>query len=60
MNIEQTLNSIKQNNFQNNYLLYGEESFFIDKISNLLIENVVPNSEKVFNQQIFYGKQTDV
>ena len=60
MNIEQTLNSIKQNNFQNNYLLYGEESFFIDKISNLLIENVVPNSQKVFNQQIFYGKQTDV
>ena len=60
MNIEQTLHSIKQNNFQNNYLLYGEESFFIDKISNLLIQNVIPDSEKIFNQQVIYGKQIDV
>ena len=60
MNIEQVLNSIKNNDVSSNYLLYGEEDFFIDKIANSFLKNIIPESEKIFNQKIFYGKQTDV
>ena len=60
MNIESLLSSIKNNNFSSNYLLFGEEDFFIDKITNTFIENVIPESEKIFNQKIFYGRETRV
>lgn len=60
MNIESVLNSIKNNNISSNYLLFGEENFFIDKIANSFIENIIPDSEKIFNQKILYGKETNV
>ena len=60
MSIEKVLNSIKNNDLSANYLIYGEEDFFIDKIANTFINNVIPESEKIFNQKILYGKQTDV
>ena len=60
MSIEKVLNSIKNNAISSNYLLYGEEDFFIDKITNAFINNIIPESEKIFNQKILYGKQIDV
>jgi DNA polymerase-3 subunit delta len=42
------------------YLLMGEEPYFIDKITDLLIENVLDESERDFNQTILYGADTDV
>ena len=60
MNIEKVLTAIKNNDISSNYLLYGEEDFFIDKITNTFINNIIPESKKIFNQKIFYGKQTDV
>lgn len=41
------------------YMLMGEEPFFMDKITDLLIENVLEESEKDFNQIILYGADTD-
>lgn len=38
----------------------GEEPFFIDKITDLLIEQVVPETERDFNQIIMYGSDTNV
>ena len=60
MNIHNLLDTIKNNDISNNYLLFGEENFFIDKISNLLIERIIPESEKIFNEKIFYGKDINV
>lgn len=37
----------------------GEESFFMDRITDLLLENVLSESEKDFNQMIMYGADTD-
>ena len=50
---------IKAKHFAPIYVLMGEEPFFIDKITDLLLENVLEESEKDFNQLIFYGADTD-
>ncbi len=43
------------------YLLSGEESYFIDRISELLAEKVVPEPEaRDFDQSVFFGSDTDV
>lgn len=42
------------------YLLMGDESYFIDQLSNLLIENVLTEEEKDFNFLTFYGVDSDV
>ena len=60
MNIENVLESIERNQVLSNYLLYGEEDFFIDKISDMFLKNIIPDSEKMFNEKILYGKDVDV
>ncbi|MDR2293409.1 MAG: DNA polymerase III subunit delta [Prevotellaceae bacterium] len=42
------------------YVLMGEEPYFIDKIEELLINNVLTEKERIFNQIIFYGQDTKV
>lgn len=57
---EEIYRSIQSRNFAPIYFLMGEEPFFIDKITDLLIERVLKDTEKDFNQLIFYGSDTDV
>ncbi|MDT8309088.1 MAG: DNA polymerase III subunit delta, partial [Bacteroidales bacterium] len=42
------------------YFLYGDESFFIDRITKKIETTVLSESEKEFNQQILYGRDVDV
>ena len=42
------------------YFLMGEESFYIDVLSDYLEDNVLSEEEKEFNLSILYGKETDV
>ena len=42
------------------YVLMGEEPYFIDKIEELLVKNVLDDTERDFNQMIFYGSDSDV
>jgi DNA polymerase-3 subunit delta len=42
------------------YFLYGEESYFIDVISDYIEKNVLSETEKEFNQNIIYGKDIDI
>ena len=44
--------------FQPVYVFMGEEPYFIDKLTDLLIENVLDEAERDFNQTIFYGADT--
>ena len=41
------------------YLFEGDESYFIDQLTGLLVENVLDDSERDFNQTILYGPETD-
>lgn len=60
MTFEDILKSLKMKQYAPIYFLMGEESFFIDQITDYIIENALAESEKDFNQTIFYGKDTDI
>jgi len=52
--------AIQTGKFYPVYLFQGEESYYIDKLTDLLIEKVLDDSERDFNQYIFYGIDSDV
>jgi DNA polymerase-3 subunit delta len=56
---EQILNDLKQKTYHPVYLLMGEESYYIDKVSEYISDNVLDESEKAFNRLILYGKDAD-
>ena len=47
--------SIEAGNYAPIYLLHGEESYFIDQITDLLLARVLTEEEKDFNLTQFYG-----
>ena len=50
---------LKQKQFKPVYLLYGEEAYFIDQITEYMEKNVLSDSEKGFNQSVVYGAETN-
>lgn len=59
MNINDLIKDLKNRKFKPVYLLHGEESYYIDQISDFIEENVLSDAEQGFNQTIFYGKDSD-
>ncbi len=55
----QIIKEIKAKKYSPIYLLHGAESYYIDKISKYIEDNVLTEGEKSFNQMIMYGKDTD-
>lgn len=53
------MSDIKARRFSPVYILMGEEPFFMDQITDLLLETVVGESERDFNQILIYGADTD-
>jgi len=51
--------SIVNKQFAPVYVLMGEEPYFIDKLEDLLIKHVLDDTERDFNQMIFYGMDSD-
>ena len=60
MSYNKIISDIKQNKFSNIYLLHGEESYYIDRIEEALIQNVLEDHERDFNQSVLYGKDITV
>lgn len=54
------MTSLKAKQYAPVYYLFGEEHYFIDKVSDFLEANVLSEGEKGFNQMVQYGKETDV
>jgi len=52
-------NDILHRNFQCVYLLMGDEAYFIDALTELLLETVLTETEKDFNLLTFYGADSD-
>lgn len=42
------------------YVLHGQESYFIDLLTDAFVDNLLTEDEKAFNLEIFYGKETSV
>ena len=59
MNYQDILSNLKNKIYHPIYFLMGEESYFIDQISDNIAKNVLTDVEKDFNQHILYGKDTD-
>lgn len=56
---DKILDDLKQKKYATIYLLYGEEAFFIDKITDFIASSVLTEAEKGFNQTVFYGRDAD-
>jgi len=54
------MKELKARHFRPIYYLMGEEPFYIDQITDYLIENVMSEEEKDFNQDIVYGADVDI
>jgi DNA polymerase-3 subunit delta len=46
--------------YQPVYFLQGENTYYIDEVANKLLNCVLDESEKDFNQTILYGKDTSI
>jgi len=57
---EEIISDLKKRIFKPVYFLAGEESYYIDLISDYIEDNVLPESERSFNQVILYGEETTV
>jgi DNA polymerase-3 subunit delta len=57
---EEIISDLKKRIFKQVYFLAGEESYYIDLISDHIEENVLPEAERSFNQVILYGEETTV
>lgn len=51
---------LKKNQYSPVYFLQGEETYFIDRISDFIEQNALEESQKGFNQIIIYGKDSEV
>ncbi len=58
--INTIVSDIKNGNLKPIYFLMGEESYYIDKISDFIEETVLDEAEKGFNQQVMYGRDATI
>ncbi len=60
MNYEDILVNLRNKIYHPIYFLMGEESYFIDQITDYIAKNILTEAEKGFNQHVLYGKDTDI
>jgi len=58
--INNIVSDIKKGNTKPIYFLMGEEAYYIDKISEYIAQNVLDETEKGFNQQVIYGRDSSI
>ena len=54
------LSDLKQKKYKPVYFLMGEEPYYIDVISDYILNNVLDESEREFNQMVLYGNDVDI
>ena len=56
---ESVMHDLKARDFKPIYYLMGDESYYIDKISDWIAENVLQPEEKGFNQTVLFGSDVN-
>lgn len=56
----QIANDIKKGIFAPIYVLMGEESYYIDTLSEMIVDKALTDDEKEFNLTVAYGMDTDI
>ena len=59
LDYKEIIKSIRQKQYKPVYFLHGEESFFIDEISEVIENEILTEGEKAFNLMVLYGKDVD-
>ena len=59
MTFEEIIGNLQKKIYHPIYFLMGEETYFIDKISDYIAEHVLTEAEKGFNQTVLYGKDLE-
>lgn len=57
---EDVLNDLRQKIYFPVYFLMGEEPYYIDLVSDYIQNNILTETEKDFDQTIFYGKDVNI
>jgi len=60
MKFEEIIKELKNKIYKPIYFLFGEEVYFIDKITDFIAKNVLDEAEQAFNQTIMYGKDSKI
>ena len=60
MDFNQIIGNLRNKTYAPVYFLEGEEPYFMDQISHFILENVLSEEEKGFNQTILYGKDLTI
>jgi len=58
--VKKIVSDIKTGNVKTVYFLMGEESYYIDRISEYIEKTVLTEEERGFNQMVLYGKDVTV
>ena len=53
---DQVLLQLKQQQYKPIYFLYGDEPYYIDKVTDYIDENVLDEAGKAFDQVVIYGR----
>ena len=57
---EEILRDVKAQKIAPVYYLMGEEDYYIDKLSDAIVDSVLSEDEKDFNLDVVYGAETDI
>jgi DNA polymerase-3 subunit delta len=60
MNYTDIISDLKKKVYKPVYFLMGEEPYFIDQITDFIMQNILDETEKTFNLLVLYGKDTDI
>ncbi|WP_282055004.1 DNA polymerase III subunit delta [Maribacter luteus] len=58
--VKQIVADIRKGNIHPIYFLFGEEPYYIDRISQYIEKNVLTEDERGFNQMVLYGKEASI
>ncbi len=59
MRYEEIVRELGNRQYRPVYFLAGDEPYYIDRITQIITEEVLPEAERSFNQMIVYGQDTD-
>ncbi|MDR0872295.1 MAG: DNA polymerase III subunit delta [Prevotellaceae bacterium] len=57
---DEIMSELRNRHYSPIYFLMGEEPYYIDKISDYILETVLTADEREFNQTVLYGKDVDI
>lgn len=60
MEFQKILAELREKKYSPVYFLEGEEPYYIDLISDYILDNVLDEGEKAFNQTLLYGKDITI